>query len=97
MNKSVFIDTKQMVRGDCVYVPEQRHEFSQSLPIKFRCPHFNAISTNLAFEIGSQNTGMSTITKPATPNKLRVSVGWWGRLASRYHHLAVDILNVIPF
>lgn len=72
---SVFIDTKQMVCGDRVYVPEQRYEFPQPISTKFRSPRFNAISTNPAFEIDSQNTEMSTITKPATLNKLRVSVG----------------------
>lgn len=88
---------RQMVCGDCVSLPEQRHDFPYPLPTKFWSPHYNAISTNLAFETDSQNTEMPTITKPVTPNKLRASVGWYGRLASRYHHLAIDILKVINF
>ena len=97
MNVSVFINTKQMVLGDCVYVPEQRHEFPKSISKKFRSPCFNAISRNLAFEIDIQNTKMSTITTFATPDKVKVSVGCCGRLASGYHHFAVDFFNVTHF
>lgn len=71
---NIFIGTKKMVLGDCVYVPEQRHEFPEPVSTKSRSPCFSAISRNLAFQMAIQNTKMSTITKFATPNKVRVSV-----------------------